>query len=73
VIELVVLDAVQLHRRLRRHHEIKRRAERAAVGERCGQTTSGDLERARIGFTHEAAGGIGLKLEQLDDLVGGQV
>jgi TP901-1 family phage major tail protein len=59
----------QLHRRLRRHHEIERRAQRAPVGEGCRQAARRDRQVALIGLAHEAAGLIRLELEQGLDLL----
>ena len=73
VIELLVLDAVQLHRRFRRHHEIERRAQRTPVLERRRQAARRDHQVALIGLAHEAAGRVRLELEQRPDLVGGHV
>lgn len=50
MIELVIADPVQPHRRLRRHHEIQRRPQRAAVSERRRQSARRDLLLRSIGF-----------------------
>ena len=65
VIELVVADAMQPHRRLRRHHEVQRRAQRAAVGERRRQSAGRNRLRRAIGLAHEAAGGVRLEISSL--------
>ena len=70
MIELVVADAVQLHRLLRRQHEIERRSHRPPVRERRRQSARRDPLRAHEGDAHIAAGRVRLEIEQpLDILV----
>jgi hypothetical protein len=53
-IELIVLDAVKLHRRFRRHHEEQCRTDRASRLEEGREAARGDGERALIGLAHNS-------------------
>jgi hypothetical protein len=59
VVELVIADAVEPHRRARRDQKVERRAHRPSVGERRRQAAGRDRLRAQVGRSHETAGRFG--------------
>ena len=69
VVELVVADPVRAHRRVRGDQEIKARAKRPPVRERCWKSTGGNVEFCHIGHPHRPAGRVRSQIEQLDDFL----
>jgi hypothetical protein len=64
VIKLIVADAMQAHRRIRRDHEVKRRTRWPAIKERCWKPAGRNSLVADKCDANETACGVGLKLEQ---------
>ena len=61
VIELVVADSMEAHRRIRRDHEIERGACRPAINERCREPTGRDLLVTDETHPHESTRGVRLQ------------
>src|SRR5262245_3154317 len=65
MIELIVTDAVKLHRLFRRQHEVKRRSSRPSVGKRGLQSASRNFVLADEGDADITAGRIWSEVKEL--------
>jgi hypothetical protein len=73
VIKLIVANAMESHGRIRRDHEIERRARWPAIKKWCWEPAGRNALVADKCDAHETARGVGLKLEQGANLCGAQI
>src|SRR5262245_45300098 len=69
MVELIIADAVEPHRRSWRHHEVERRPHRSPFGKRRRQTADRDRLRAQVGDPHGPAGGSSLSKMRISSAV----
>jgi hypothetical protein len=73
MIKLIVTDAMQADRRIRRHHEIQRGAGWTAIKKGCWQPAGGNSLVADKCDTHETACGVRLQLEESANFFCGEI
>jgi hypothetical protein len=73
VIKLIVANAMESHRRIRRHHEIERGARWPAIKKWCWETAGRNSLVADKCDAHETARGVRLEIEQRANLFDTQI
>jgi hypothetical protein len=73
VIELIVANAMESHRRIRRHHEIECRPSWPAIKKWCWEPAGRNSLVADKCDAHETARGVRLELEERANLLGTKI